>query len=74
MKENWWRSKSFSIHKPGESEAEIYNTNFEGNGFKYLIRAMSRMLSRNRTDSKSIFEDESFNIVKILEQVKKAEN
>ena len=54
-------------------DVELYNTNFEGNGFKYLIRAMSRMLSSNRFDSRSIFEDESFNIVKILEQVKKAE-
>ena len=74
MKGDWWRSRSFELHKPGTKDVELYNTNFEGNGFKYLIRAMSRMLSSNRTDSRSIFEDESFNIVKILEQVKKAEN
>lgn len=73
MKGDWWRSRSFELHTPGSKDVQIFNTNFEGNGFKYLIRAMSRMLSSNRTDSKSIFEDESYNIVKILEQVKKAE-
>ena len=74
MKGDWWRSKSFELHTPGSKDVQLFNTNFEGNGFKYLIRAMSRMLSSNRIDSRSIFEDESFNIVKILEQVKKAEN
>ena len=74
MKGDWWRSRSFELHTPGSKDVQLYSTNFEGNGFKYLIRAMSRMLSSKRFDSRSIFEDESFNIVKILEQVKKAEN
>ena len=72
MKENWWRSKSFSIHKPGESEAEIYNTNFEGNGFRYLIKAMSTMLKNNRIESMGVFEDESVKIVEILEEIEKS--
>ena len=72
MKENWWRSKSFSIHKPGESEAEIYNTNFEGNGFRYLIKAMSTMLKNNRIESMGVFEDESLKIVEILEEIEKS--
>ena len=73
MKGNWWRSKTFELHTPGSKEVQLYSTNFEGNGFKYLIREMSRMLSAKRIDTKSIFEDESLKIVEILEQLKKAE-
>ena len=72
MNGDWWRSKRFELHTPGLSEVQFFNTNFDGNGFKYLIREMSRMLSDNRIDSKSIFEEESLKIVEILEQVKKS--
>ncbi len=74
MRGNWWRSKNFSLHKPGISDAELYNTNFEGNGFKYLIKAMSTMLNNNRIDSMGVFEDESLKIVEILEEVKNTES
>ena len=74
MRGNWWRSKNFSLHKPGEIDAELYNTNFEGNGFKYLIKAMSTMLKNNSIDSMGVFKDESLKIVEILEQVKKTDD
>ena len=73
MKGDWWRSKSFELHTPGSSDVQLYTTNFEGNGFKYLIRELSSMLSNNRINSKSIFEEESLKIVEILEDVKKSE-
>lgn len=69
MKNDWWRSKSFELHSLGH-DVQLFNTNFEGNGFKYLIREMSTMLSNNRINSKSIFEEESLKVVEILEQVK----
>lgn len=71
MKGDWWRSKSFELHTPGSSDVQLFNTNFEGNGFKYLIREMSRMLSNNRVDSKSIFEEESLKIAEILEHIRR---
>lgn len=74
MRGNWWRSKNFSLHKPGESEAEVYNTNFEGNGFKYLIKAMSNMLENDSIDSMGVFEDESIKIVEIIEQAKRTDD
>ena len=74
MRGNWWRSKNFSLLKPGEIDAELYNTNFEGNGFKYLIKAMSNMLNNNSIDSMGVFEDESIRIVEILEKVKRTDD
>ena len=71
MKNEWWKSRNFEIHKPGSKDVQVFNTNFEGNGFKYLIREMSDLLSNNRIDSRRIFDDESLAIVEILEKIKK---
>lgn len=69
MTGDWWKCKRFEIHKPGQSDVEVFNTNFEGDGFKYLIKEMSTMLSTNRINTKSIFEDESLKMVEILEEI-----
>ena len=71
MKEDWWRGKNFELHKPNSKDRQIYNTNFEGNGFKYLLKAMLTMLNNNKIKSMGVFEDESIKIVEILEQVSK---
>lgn len=71
MTGDWWKCKRFEIHKPGLSDVEVFNTNFEGDGFKYLIKEMSRMLSTNRINTKSILEEESMKMVEILEEINK---
>ncbi len=71
MKGDWWRSKNFELHTPGSKDMQLYNTNFEGNGFKYLLKAMSTMLSNNNITSMGVFEDETIKIVEILDQVNK---
>ena len=71
MTGDWWKCKRFEIHKPGLSDVEVFNTNFEGDGFKYLIKEMSRMLSTNRINTKSILEEESIKMVEILEEINK---
>ena len=70
MKGDWWRSKTFELHTPNSKDVQIFNTNFEGNGFKYLIKTMSHMLLNNSIKSKSIFEDESLQMVEILEKIR----
>lgn len=70
---DWWKCKRFEIHKPGLSDVEVFNTNFEGDGFKYLIKEMSRMLSTNRIKTKAILEEESLKIVEIFKEIYKTE-
>lgn len=69
--ENWWRGKYFELSKPDEDESQIYNTNFEGNGFKYLLKVMADMLEDGRLESRGIFEDESLKMAEIVEAVRK---
>ena len=71
MKGDWWRSKNFELHTPNSKDMQLFNTNFEGNGFKYLLKAMLTMLNNHKIKSMGVFEDESIKIVEILEQVSK---
>ena len=68
--DNWWRGSYFEIDKPGIADREIYNTNYSGNGFKYLLRSMETMITNDRLESMGLFEDESLCIVDILETVR----
>lgn len=73
MAGDWWKSKRFEIHKPGLTDVEVFNTNFEGDGFKYLIKELSRMLANNRINTKTILEDESLKIVEIFKEINETE-
>ena len=69
MFDDWWKCKRFEIHKPGLSDAEVFNTNFEGDGFKYLIKELSRMLANGRINTKTILEEESLKMVEIFNEI-----
>ena len=70
---NWWRGSYFEIDKPENDAQELYNTNYSGNGFKYLLRAIETMITNDRLESMGLFEDESLAIVEILEAVREIE-
>ena len=70
---NWWRGNYFELDTPDIDNVEIYNTNYSGNGFKYLLKTMSTMLSNGRIDSTGLFRDESVKIVEIAEKVREME-
>ncbi len=67
--ENWWRGNQFYIDKAELDYKETYNTNYSGNGFKYLLKAMSRMLQSKRYKEMGIFDDESVKIAEIMETI-----
>lgn len=70
---DWWKCKQFEVHKPSLSDVEVFTTNFEGDGFKYLIKELSRMLATNRINTKAISEEESLKIVEIFNEINKLE-
>lgn len=67
--DRWWRGNYFEMEKTIEDDVEVYNTNYIGNGFKYLLKAISTMLNNNRIDSMGVFTDESIKITEIMEKV-----
>lgn len=69
MGDNWWRANYFELHKTDGSPKQIYNVNFEGNGFKFLIRDMLNMLQNGRVTSKILSTNEAVKIIEILERL-----
>ena len=69
LKDNWWKLNYFELERIEAGELEIYNVNFEGNGFKFLLRQLSNMISNNRIESMGLFNEESVKIVEILEEI-----
>lgn len=67
---DWWRGNYFELDDPEADEVEIYNTNYHGNGFKYLLKSIANMLANNRIDSMGVFQDESIKIVEVIEKVR----
>ena len=70
---NWWRGSYFELDDPEADEVEIFNTNYHGNGFKYLLKAMADMLANGRIDTMGLFQDEALKIIEIVEKVKEKE-
>lgn len=69
MEGDWWKSKRFEIHTPGLRDVQVFSTNFDGDGFKYLIKELSRMLATNRINTKTILNDESLMMVEIFKEI-----
>ncbi|MBQ0078462.1 MAG: hypothetical protein KBS66_01040, partial [Eubacterium sp.] len=69
LRDNWWKGNYFELDKVGSSEPEIFNMNFEGNGFKFLLRQFASMLKNGRTESMGLFNRESIKITEILETI-----
>ncbi len=70
---NWWRGSYFELDDPEADEVEIYNTNYHGNGFKYLLKTVATMLANGRIDTMGVFQDEALKIIEIVEKVREKE-
>ena len=48
--DNWWRADSFELLPVGEDAGKLYHVNYEGNGFKFIIKDMALMLNEGRRE------------------------
>ncbi|MDO4833974.1 MAG: hypothetical protein Q4A40_02935, partial [Bacillota bacterium] len=74
LKDNWWKANYFELDSVAAEETEIYSMNFEGNGFKFLIKDLSTMLANGRTETRRLFPEESVKIIEILEKLSNQQN
>lgn len=66
---NWWRGDYFEIEKPDQDELEIYNTNYTGNGFKYLLKDLYNMLENGRREYLGGFREQK-KMAEIIDEIK----
>ena len=69
MPTHWWKAGYFKTKLYDIDYVRRYCTNFEGNGFKYLIQTMIQMIKENQFESQRLSSEDSIRIVKIINQI-----
>lgn len=67
--EDWWRMGYFKYKNKSEARAKHYSSNFEGNGFRYLIQTMVQELRTDKGETERITLEESAAVHSILSTI-----
>lgn len=68
MNDNWWKADYFEMEKT-DGTKQVFNMNFEGNGFRFLLNSMFNMISNNILESKFFSRNDSVKVTDILEEI-----
>lgn len=69
--DDWWRVGYFKYKNQGDNRTKHYSSNFEGNGFRYLIQAILQEIKSKNSDVARILPKESETVLDVLNKVKK---
>lgn len=67
---DWWQTGYFKMQMNSEDKDKRYSSNFEGNGFRYLIQSLLSMIEDKRTSTTRILPKEQFAVVRALKEIK----
>ena len=67
--EDWWRMGYFKYKNSDDPRTKHYSSNFEGNGFRYLVQSFLQEIRSNSADAARITEEESAVILKVLNEI-----
>ena len=67
--EDWWRVGYFKYKNRNEKRAKHYSSNFDGNGFRYLIQSLLRDVRDDQFYSTNITEDEAESILRAVNTI-----
>lgn len=68
--EDWWRMGYFKYKNLDDPRTKHYSSNFEGNGFRYLVQSFLQEIRSKNADTYRITPDEGDAILKILNEIK----
>ncbi len=69
MEDNWWRADSFSMY-PTDGEPKAFRMNYDGNGFKFIIKDMALMMNDGRLEYRLMNRDLDLATTSILQEIK----
>lgn len=72
MPHNWWKAAYVEVSLYKEDYVRRYCTNFEGNGFRYLIQVMLQMIKDQELESQRLSPEDSVSIMRLFNQIIKA--
>ena len=67
--DDWWKLGYFKMRKNGEYKFKRYSFNFDGNGFRYIIRTLLHMININAMNSQRITSEDSKAILSTLNKI-----
>lgn len=67
--DNWWNIGYFKMKKNGENKYRRYSFNFEGNGFRYIIRTLLNMIRDNTYSAQRLTIGDYKTIILILKKL-----
>lgn len=67
--ENWWRADSFELLTVGEDVSKKYHVNYDGNGFKFIIKDMSIMMNEGRREYRLMNRNLDLAITEVLQGI-----
>lgn len=72
--DSWWNIGYFKMKNKNDPQFKRYSTNFEGNGFRYLIQSLLLMIKNKTVASQRITKEEADAILSILNKINEDEN
>lgn len=69
MGDNWWRADSFSMY-PTDGEPKTFRMNYDGNGFKFIIKDMALMMNDGRLEYRLMNRELDLATTGILQEIK----
>lgn len=67
--DDWWNIGYFTLKNQGDTHCKRYSSNFEGNGFRYLIQELLLMIKAKSVGNQRITSTESHAILSVLKKV-----
>lgn len=67
--DEWWNLGYFKMKEKNNSKFKRYSFNFDGNGFRYVIRELLHILNNKDTYSRRIASEDEKMILKILKDI-----
>ncbi len=66
--EKWWRADSFTMY-PTDGEPKAFRMNYDGNGFKFIIKDMALMMRDGRREYRLMNRELDLATAKILQEI-----
>lgn len=67
--DNWWRADSFEL-TPVDGDKKVFNMNYEGNGFKFIIKNLATMIEDDRREYRLMNKDIDLAVAEVLEGIR----
>ena len=66
---NWWRADAFELLPIDADQSKLFHVNYDGNGFKFIIKDMAIMMKENRVKYGLMKDELDLKITELLQNI-----